>query len=725
MEAPPTALPQEVPIDLSSLSQESTHRLVQSLQVQVTCLREHVIDLAEENKRIRSQAEHLKLLVTKAGLEDPSADASTPDENPTTSAEKLPCPFTDEQMGFSLAQFDTAIAVMHALAMRSDVLEHFLPQLKIARKLFPKVPRQPKPTKEVRLAFFNATRAAKRESDVRVVSLCTLRYEYLQKQNHVRLQLPEFLRKSGISLSSLQCPEHFESLLSIAAHPQRSAGGLLDGTPSPSSVLHFSRPCYVCRNSFNLVHHFYDKLCPECAEINFEKRHQTASMAGKIAIVTGGRIKIGLQIVLKLLRAGCRVVATTRFPHCAIQVYMREADFDQWSHRLQLYALDMRDTAAVETFCDWALQHLPHLDVLMNNAAQTIAKPPHFYDHMFTIERDTDAIPAELRPLLVSTRACSSSAGSFVLPWRAAQRDLAVILARHQGEHPHHLQTSGGSSQQPAQLLPPNHSAPVPSTQNPAASVNQGPPSSTAQSTAAPTSVGAPALVSAATSSSQLELCYPLSGEHARWIEEDQIDLRKQNSWTLRMADTTTLELLEVHAVNAIAPFVLAARLRPLLVAAERIQLISGEPSPASPQSELPNPTSSAARDHLPVRSFVVNVSAMEGQFYRFKTSYHVHTNMTKAALNMLTRTAALDYAFDGIWMGSVDTGWITHEVPPLQQHQRQQAAQQAAQHTTHFSPPLDAVDAAARCLDPVFQVLKGKSVPFGQFYKDYNPTYW
>jgi hypothetical protein len=136
----------------------------------------------------------------------------------------------------------------------------------------------------------------------------------------------------------------------------------------------------------------------------------------------------------------------------------------------------------------------------------------------------------------------------------------------------------------------------------------------------------------------------------------------------------------------------------------------------------------------------------------------------------MLTRTAALDYAFDGIWMGSVDTGWITHEIPPLQQHH----TQQAALHTAHFSPPLDAVDAAARCLDPVrgfssffllvlskgllalaafpcvrsslllrcpsfyrryysciessmqvFQALKGKSIPFGQFYKDYNPTYW
>ena len=61
----------------------------------------------------------------------------------------------------------------------------------------------------------------------------------------------------------------------------------------------------------------------------------------------------------------------------------------------------------------------------------------------------------------------------------------------------------------------------------------------------------------------------------------------------------------------------------------------------------------------------IVNVSAVEGQFYRkFKTTRHPHTNMAKAALNMMTRTSATDYAADGIHMNSVDTGWVTDEDP-------------------------------------------------------------
>src|SRR3970282_1081603 len=114
-----------------------------------------------------------------------------------------------------------------------------------------------------------------------------------------------------------------------------------------------------------------------------------------------------------------------------------------------------------------------------------------------------------------------------------------------------------------------------------------------------------------------------------------QVDWRGRNSGRLLMAEVPSVELLEVQLVNAVAPFIINARLKPLMLR-------------------------TANRD-----KHIVNVSAVEGQFYRnFKTTRHPHTNMAKAALNMMTRTAAADYHGDGIHMNSVDTGWVTDEDP-------------------------------------------------------------
>jgi len=108
----------------------------------------------------------------------------------------------------------------------------------------------------------------------------------------------------------------------------------------------------------------------------------------------------------------------------------------------------------------------------------------------------------------------------------------------------------------------------------------------------------------------------------------------------------------------------------------------------------------------------------MEGQFYRrFKTDRHPHTNMAKAALNMMTRTSAADYLADGIHMNSVDTGWITDEDP---------AAIAAAKTEVHgFHPPLDIVDGAARIVDPIFQGFLTGEHAYGLFLKDYQPVPW
>ena len=133
--------------------------------------------------------------------------------------------------------------------------------------------------------------------------------------------------------------------------------------------------------------------------------------------------------------------------------------------------------------------------------------------------------------------------------------------------------------------------------------------------------------------------------------------------------------------------------------------------------------------DGKKVDRFVVNVSAMEGKFYRVKSAYHPHTNMAKAALNMMTRTCAAELSKQRIYMNSVDTGWINDEKPLHQAHAHAQAA--------NFQTPIDEVDAAARILDPVFSAEEriagtepaaGSTNPtpaFGKFFKDYHETEW
>jgi len=416
-------------------------------------------------------------------------------------------------------------------------------------------------------------------------------------------------------------------------------------SPTPGAVageLHTPRGCYICHDTYTTVDAFYHWLCPRCAAASRERRDQRTDLRGRRALLTGGRAKIGMYIALRLLRDGADLTITTRFPRDAARRFAALADADEWLDRLTIIGIDLRDPTQVVGLADEVASAGP-LDILINNAAQTVRRSPGAYSHLV----DEESLPlagAALRPRMVTFERVSE----------AHPAALAGTLRTYAAQH---LPDGAGAS-----------------------------PEATPDVLAARTAAEMTGLALTAGHAS-LDAHRAGTAVDAGGLLPD---LQRTNSWTHTVGEVDPLELLEVQLCNATAPFILVSRLRPAMRAA----------------------VEAGAR-----RAYVVNVSAMEGQFSRrYKGPGHPHTNMAKAALTMLTRTSAGEmFETDRILMTAVDTGWITDERP----HDDKLRIAAEGWHA-----PLDLVDGAARVYDPIVRGEAGEDL-HGVFLKDYEPHPW
>lgn len=359
--------------------------------------------------------------------------------------------------------------------------------------------------------------------------------------------------------------------------------------------LQIPKNCYCCNQSYQYAHSFYTRLCPKCADENYEKRFLSTDLSGRNAILTGGRVKVGFAAALKLLRNGANLVLTTRFPALALETLQQEPDYEDWKARLWVYGLDLRNLKAIQEFIDFYKSNFETLDILINNAAQTIKYPDEYY-----------------------------------LPIIKRENEMLVELKNDKKLIPNKTEIS--------------------------------------------TEIG------------KLEYAHNEETNVALTRFGQPVDNRDKTSWNSTLEEVSMYELVEVNLINHIAPYFLIKELKPLM------------------------------KDSSFKEKFIINVTSSEGIFsYDNKTMFHPHTNMTKAALNMMTLTSAKEFEKDQIYMTAVDVGWIsTGAKESLRKKQFEQG----------YIPPLDSVDGAARILHPIVEGINGNFFS-GVLLKNYKINNW
>ncbi|KAL0484692.1 hypothetical protein AKO1_006631 [Acrasis kona] len=391
-------------------------------------------------------------------------------------------------------------------------------------------------------------------------------------------------------------------------------------------------------------------FCADCKRIEQDYCKQTRDLTGHVAIVTGARIKIGFEVCLRLLRAGCKVIATTRFVSDALDRFKEKGDYDQFKNLLlEIYPLDLRNGLAVNTFCEYITKKYPRISILINNAAQTVKRENQFYKKELKKEEKSikKGLDEERKELLSGHL---NYLNSYMIPKKALKQETKLAIKNQPKKKKKKQESDEDIS---------DSSLPFSDDE-----------------------VSQSSLKSDSDQDKDEEVDQDDEDKDEHYPDEVdrfgvQVDNRENHTWNTKLNNVQDQEVIEVQAINNISPTLLVSKLQPLMKVDKNSQ---------------------------PKRSYIINVTSHEGQFNTTgKTDFHAHTNMSKAALNMLTRTLASEYARNGIIMNSVDTGWVSSAIK------------------TFREAPLDADNGAARVLFPIIK----NNDEYGVLYKNYKPANW
>ena len=419
------------------------------------------------------------------------------------------------------------------------------------------------------------------------------------------------------------------------------------------------KTCYICKKKLgtNNISKFYGSMCQKCGDYNYSFRTMQLDFKGRIAVVTGGRIKIGFYIVKKLLSYGCQVITTSRFPNDTLNKYKEDPDYDLWKNNLIIYPIDFRLFQSTVKFVNYIKDNFSHIDFLINNAAQTVRRNTEYYEYLLPIE--IKKLPKEDDNKIIKNE------------YLELEKELSGKLIKEEGSGPLKKEEITKKYEKKhilkslVSLLKKNND---PETEE---------------------------LLPLSVITSQIKIMEENEQSRIYIMGNDgqPYDFSKgKNSWNLELDEISFQEFTEVQIINAWTPYYLCAKLKPMMM-----------------KSPFPD-------------KYIVNVTAVEGIFNHFKRTTHVHTNMAKAALNMLTRTCGKYLEKDKIYMTCVDTGWVSHmnEMNKIIEGENKDYSE-----FEMANVPLDELDGAMRVLHPIIEGIKNKNYLFGILLKDYVKSKW
>ena len=425
------------------------------------------------------------------------------------------------------------------------------------------------------------------------------------------------------------------------------------------------KSCYICKQKLGLdnINNFYGSLCKKCGDYNYSFREMKLDFTGRIAIVTGGRIKIGYFIVKKLLSYGCKVITTSRFPKDTLFKYKADPEYDLWKDNLIIYPIDFRIIQSTMKFVEYIKKNFAHVDFLINNAAQTVRRTTEYYEYLMPVE--VKKLPKEDNKKIINN------------DYLNIQNQLSENFEKEKSKSFEStdfniVKIDLQKESKKKQIINSLKSLINESNKND-------------NDTYIPLSVIA-SQIKIMEEKEQPKICI-MGGEGQPYDFAEG-----KNSWNFELDEIPLEEFIEVQIINAWTPYYLCAKLKPLMM-----------------KSPFPD-------------KYIVNVTAVEGIFNHFKRSTHVHTNMAKAALNMLTRTCGKYLEKCGIYMTCVDTGWVSHmnEMNKIIDNEEKDKSEYEM-----ATVPLDELDGAMRVLHPIIERIKNKKYFSGILLKDYVKSKW